>query len=57
MEGVGISGKKAGRHSSMLFTLTSLSRVVLLVSVLLMKDSTRKRKNMVRKSLNQGKMS
>lgn len=44
MEGVRICGKKAGRHSSMLFTLTSLGRVALLVSVLLTKDSTPKRK-------------
>lgn len=44
MEGLGISGKKAGRHSSMLFTRTSLSRVALLASVLLTKDSTPKRK-------------
>ena len=50
MEGLGISGKKAGRHSSILFPLTSPSRVVLLVSVLLTKDSTLRRKKMVGKS-------
>lgn len=58
MEGLGISGKKAGRHSSMLFTLTSPSRAALLVSLLLTKDSSpKKKKKMVGKSLNQDKMS
>lgn len=42
----------AGRHSFMLFTLTSASGAMLLASALFMKDSTPKREKMIRKSLN-----
>lgn len=44
VEGLGIGGKKAGGHSSTLFTLTSPSTVALIASVLPTKDSAPKMK-------------